>query len=121
GAGHTLWASKRDAPGVSSPVAWKGLLFSVSSSSILCCREVASGNELWRQRLEGRFLASLVAGDDQVYALNADGVMFVVPATRERNPVVRNAFDEPCTASPAVANGRLFVRTAQYLYCVGDR
>src|SRR5207302_354201 len=100
---------------IPSPVCWKGRLFSVSNNGTLFCRDVATGQEFWRQRLEGRFLASLVAGDDHVYALNSDGTMFVAAATTKANEPVANDMGEPCSATPAIANGCLFVRSRHHL------
>jgi outer membrane protein assembly factor BamB len=94
----------------------KGLLFSVSDVGVLYCREAATGKELWRQRLEGKFLASLAAGGDHVYALNTEGTMFVTPATVEMAEPMPNRLGEPCVASPALANGSVFVRGARHLY-----
>jgi outer membrane protein assembly factor BamB len=118
-AGETLWTSKLGGPAITSPVCWKGMLFSVSRTGILFCRDATTGHEFWRQRLEGRFLASLLAGDDHVYALNTDGTMFVVAAASEATEPVVNQFDEPCAATPAIANGCLFVRSPRHLTCIG--
>ena len=117
--GPTLWTSKRGTPAISSPVCRNGLLFSVSSTSILFCRDVITGEEHWSQRLEGKFLASLVAGDDRVGALNTDGAMFVVAANSEGSQSVVNRLGEPCSASPALANGSLFARGVRHLFCIG--
>jgi outer membrane protein assembly factor BamB len=113
--GETLWTSKRGGPGIASPVCVNGLLFSVSDVGVLYCREAATGKELWRQRLEGKFLASLAAGGDHVYALNTEGTMFVTPATATLAEPMPNRLGEPCVASPALANGSVFVRGARHL------
>jgi hypothetical protein len=72
-------------------------------------------------KFTAEFLASLVAGDDHVYAISTDGTMFVLAANAEESQPVVNRLDEPCSASPALANGSLFVRGAWHLYCIGGR
>lgn len=114
--GATLWTSKRGAPGIASPVCVNGLLFSVSSAGMLYCRETATGKELWRERLEGNFLASLAASGDHVYALNTEGTMFVTSATRSPAEPLASRLGESCTASPALADGSVFLRGGRHLY-----
>ncbi|MFT3883693.1 MAG: PQQ-binding-like beta-propeller repeat protein [Gemmatales bacterium] len=118
---ETRWESTRGGTWVSSPVCLDGLLFSITKVGVLFCREVDSGNIIWSRRLRGSFLASLVAGAGKVYALNENGEMFVMAATRQEQLLAENRLDEDgvCAATPALADGCLFVRTGKHLVCIG--
>jgi hypothetical protein len=52
--------------------------------------------------------------------LNEDGTTYVIQAGREFKVVGKNALDEFTLGTPAIANGRLFIRTATKLYCIGS-
>jgi outer membrane protein assembly factor BamB len=67
--------------------------------------------------LRGRFLASLVAGDGKVYSVNEEGSVFVVDASKGVL-LAQLALGESCAATPALADGCLFVRTAEHLHCL---
>lgn len=118
--GRTRWLSKKGGPEMATPVCWEGLLFSVSKNGVLYCRDAAADHVFWDLRLRGRFLASLVAGDGKVYVLNDDGMMFVVAADRKAHLLAENRMDADgiCAATPAIADGCLFLRTGQYLVCI---
>jgi outer membrane protein assembly factor BamB len=118
---QTRWISREGTGEIPSPVCCNGLLFSIKDPGVLFCRDPADGEKtLWNRRLRGRFLASLVAGDGKVYAVNDNGETFVVAATRQANLVAANRLDDSCQASPAIANGRIYLRTTHHLYCIGS-
>jgi outer membrane protein assembly factor BamB len=75
----------------------------------------------WQERLEGRFLSSLVAGDGKVYALSYEGVLTTLAAGREFRILARGELGSTCRATPAIAAGRVLVRTESELYCFESR
>ncbi len=114
-----LWESKRNVPGVSSPVIYDDKLFLVTDSGVMTCYDLESGKEHWKIRLRrGKYYPSLVAGDGKVYACNNDGVVTVLSAKSELEILAENELGESCLASPAIVDGRLLIRTAQHLYCI---
>ena len=82
-------------------------------------RLARTGEVRYRQRLEGKFTASAVAGDGKVYVTNEDGTTFVLRAGPKFELLSRNELKEYTLASPAIAGGRLFLRTEHHLYCIG--
>ena len=62
-----------------------------------------------------------VAAAGRVYVFNEDGEGIVLQAGRRFQIVARNHLEERILASPALARGRLFVRTDENLYCIGGR
>jgi len=53
-----------------------------------------------------------VAGDDKLYVVDQDGTLYVVPANTEGTQAAEYRLDERCATTPALANGCVFVRTA---------
>jgi outer membrane protein assembly factor BamB len=71
----------------------------------------------WNQRLNGRYLASLVAGDGKVYGCSKEGDVVVVAAGDKYQELSRTNLGERILATPAVAQGNVLIRTAGHLYC----
>jgi outer membrane protein assembly factor BamB len=66
------------------------------------------------------FSASPVAGAGHVYFVSENGDTIVVKAGKAPEIVARNAIGERALASPAIANGRIFIRTDDHVFCIGD-
>ncbi len=117
---QTIWFNRKTGFNIVSPVCWDGMLFSISHAGVLTCRDAETGKDHFDKRLGRRFLASLVAGDGKVYALDQDGTLTVCAADTNFTELATYSFDENCAATPALAEGKLFVRTSGYLYCLGS-
>lgn len=116
--GKIKWRTNRGVAYVPSPISVGDFFFVVSDSGVAHCFEAATGKILWAERL-GEHHASLVAANGLVYFLNDDGEMNVVRAAREFTPVAKNSIGEKTLASPAISNGRLFLRSDQHVFCIG--
>ena len=84
------------------------------------CLEAKTGESLWRQRLEGKHSPSLLIANGLVYFLSDKGVMTVVKPGPQYEVVARNDLGEQTRASPAISNGRMFLRGVENLYCIGE-
>jgi outer membrane protein assembly factor BamB len=62
-----------------------------------------------------------VAADGKIFLASHNGVISVLKAGGGQELLESNALDEEIFATPAIANGRLYVRTASALYCFGTR
>jgi outer membrane protein assembly factor BamB len=91
-------------------------LFLVSDQGIASCLDARSGKVHWQKRVGGAYSASPILAGGKVYFLDEDGTTTVVEATRQFKQVARNALGEKALASPAAADGALFVRTEHHLY-----
>jgi outer membrane protein assembly factor BamB len=116
---HIVWRHQRGAPYVCSPLVYGDYLYVHNEQGILTCREAISGKEVYRQRLDGKFIASGVAGDGKIYLTNEDGVTYVIRPGGEFALLARNPVEGMCLASPAISRGNLFLRTDGHLYCIG--
>jgi outer membrane protein assembly factor BamB len=116
-----LWRSHRTPGDVSSPVVYKGRLYTLSSSGVMVAYDAGSGEVRWRHRLGtglGVFYASLVAVDDKLYAVRSNGTTFVVAAEDTFRLISESSLPEEMFASPAVARDCLLLRTVSALYCI---
>lgn len=104
---------------VPSPVLIGRHLFVADDRGTAHCFDSSDGSRIWRDRLASSFDASLVATDRLAYFLSGDGVMKVVAPADELKIVAENSVGERCHASPAISNGRLYLRGDRHLFCIG--
>lgn len=102
-------------PYVTTPVASNGLVFLLYDKGAMTCLEAESGDVVWRKRLSGEFFSSPICLGDKLYLLSRAGEMFVVAADRQFRLLGGYDFGEPSHATPAAADGALYVRTEQHL------
>ncbi len=120
---HLLWRYQKSIPEVASPVLYRGVLYLVRNGGIVTTLDPASGNVLKQGRLRAAidgFYASPVAGDGKVYMASDAGRVVVLKADGAWTVLSTNDLGEDVYATPAIADGKLFIRTASRLYCFGD-
>jgi outer membrane protein assembly factor BamB len=114
------WGAKSSRTGYPSPLAYAGKVYTVSQDGFVTCVDAASGKELYQERVKGNFSASPVAADGKVYFLNETGSCTVIEAKPNTFEILGvNDFGEGSLGTPAIAHGRLFIRTDKALYAVG--
>jgi outer membrane protein assembly factor BamB len=97
-------------------------LFTVhDKTGIAGCYDAATGKDVWTQRLAGGFRSSPVLIDSKIYLTSDRGDVYVFPAVERYQLLARNTLGEEVTASPAVADGRLYIRGKEHLFCIGKR
>jgi outer membrane protein assembly factor BamB len=117
---HVAWQSEPGGPYMCTPVAYDGLLYSVTDTGILQVLDLKTGERLHRERTDATHAASPVASDGHLYMATEDGEVLVYKAGRDPELLARNAMGEPCLATPAIAGQTLFVRTAGHLFAIAE-
>jgi outer membrane protein assembly factor BamB len=76
-----------------------------------------------RQRLGalGQYVASPVAADGRIYAASHTGTIVVFRAADTLDVLARNDLGESITATPAIADDTIYVRTERHLWAFGER
>ena len=73
----------------------------------------------WKERLKGEYRASPVAADGRIYFLNTQDSTTAMAASPKFRRLAENPLDDETLASPAVSEGRIYIRGRKALYCVG--
>lgn len=115
---NVVWIEKRGAPYVCSPLFVREFLYVHDEQGILTCYEATTGRVHYRTRLEGKFMASPVAGDNKLYLTNDAGVTFVIEVGDRYVLLAKNSLKEECLASPAISGNHIFIRTRHHLHCL---
>jgi outer membrane protein assembly factor BamB len=112
---------RRSIPYVPTSLAKGGLLFLWSDSGIVTCVRAKSGEIVWQERVEGRFFGSPAWAEERLFCISTTGKVVVLAATEKFRQLAVNDLGEPTHSTPALAKGRLFLRTLGHLTCVaGD-
>jgi len=128
---HRLWQNNDAKSYIPAPVLHDGHLYWVSDAGIACCANPDTGELVYEKRLEDTsgqgargkpFYASLVLVNGHVLAVSRTAGTFVIKATPEFEQVGKNVIagdDSRFQGTPAISDGKLFLRSEKALYCIG--
>jgi len=117
-----LWRAERNPQRIGTGVVIGPNLFMVSEPA-LSCIEMSTGRELWKHREPTQtFWGSIVCAGDRLYVTSQQGTTLVYAAdAKEFRLLGANALGEPSNSTPALSDGRIFLRTAEHLYCIAEK
>ena len=116
------WRYTKPVPQVPSTLLYKGVLYMINDSGILISFDPATGSVIKQGRLSGaidKYFSSPVAADDKVFLIGEGGAVSVLKAAGQWEILKVNQLDDECFATPAIADGRIYIRTRSALYCFG--
>lgn len=117
---HIAWSADEAAPDICSPLSDGELLYLLGTEGTLLCCKLADGTKVYEKDLELSFLASPSLVGNKLYLLSDEGVMLIAKAGAEYEELMRCQLGEVCLASPAFAHGRIYIRSLDNLYCIGE-
>jgi outer membrane protein assembly factor BamB len=116
-----VYRLRQGVPNIPTPVVAGDLLFVWHDRGTVSCLDAATGKQHWRERVSGKFHSSPVRIANRIFGTSLDGEVFVLAASKDYQLLARNSLGEPCTATPAVADNRIYFRTESSLICLGQR
>jgi len=119
---NIAWSERRGVPGVPSPLYYNGRLYTFKDGGLVFCRVAATGELLYSERLgtPGYYYSSPVAADQRIYIASVEGVVVVLEAGEKFNILATNKLDGGILATPALVDGKIYVRTESHLYAFGN-
>jgi outer membrane protein assembly factor BamB len=118
------WVHPRQGNYMQTPIAVGNRLYGCTDSGVLTCFDARTGKIVFSERMgDGRqgFTASPVSDERHLYFAGETGRVLVVPVADTFSIVSTNNLGSICMASPAIAGGTLFFRTADKLVAIGSR
>jgi outer membrane protein assembly factor BamB len=119
---HLRWRYAKNLPYIPSPVFDNGRLYMIKNGGIVSCVDAADGKLLKQKRAPGShdYYSSPVIGDGMLLIVDDAGIATFFAATPELKMISTTNFDEPTFATPALVDGRIYLRTHKRLYCFGE-
>lgn len=119
---NILWQEKTGIPEVPSPLSDGKRLYMVRNGGILTCLDSATGKVLYRSRIgsPGAYYASPVKFGSTIYLASAEGVVTAIKEGDTLSVLARNDLGEPIFATPAITDGKIYVRTSGHLFAFGE-
>jgi outer membrane protein assembly factor BamB len=126
GKSHVAWKKKKGLPYVASPLAYRGLYVCVKDGGIVTAFDIKTGKEVYLQErvaAAGSYYASPVAANGHIYTVSLqDGTFTVLKAGPKAEVAATNpSLGERVSATPAIADDTLYVRTARHLYAFAEK
>lgn len=122
---HRAWTCRETTSDWSTPLYYKGKIYVLDGGKrTLTCLEPLSGKVVWSGNLgvSERIWSSPTGADGKIYTISEKGTVIVCEAGSEFKILAVNPLDEsPTRASVAISNGKIFLRTAKNLYCIGSK
>lgn len=122
---HLAWKSTRSLPYVSSPLYYKGRLFTVKNGGLVSAYDAKNGHVIYqdeRINAPGDYYASAIAADNRVYFTSQNGIVTVIAAADNAPTILaQNKLGEQTMATPAPVDNTIHFRTATTLYAFGEK
>ena len=115
---HIAWKRRPRMPQRASPLLVGDLLYVIDRDGYLTCLDAKSGEEIWQERLKGRYSASPIHAGNRIYLFNEKGVCTVIRPARKLQILATSSLgeEEALLATPAVTGNAFIIRTEQHLY-----
>ena len=115
------WNVKTKGVGIPSPLCLGDQFYYAEDNGFVACLDAATGKSLWRNRLNFKVHASPVAGAGKLYFAGMNGSVMVLKAGPKFEVLAKNDIGESIVASPALSQGRIYLRGEKHLFCIGER
>jgi outer membrane protein assembly factor BamB len=117
---NLAWEAK-GFPYVPTPLGFGDHIYCVTDDGYALCHVAKTGTQVWKEKLGGDVSASPVLIDGKIYAPAMSGKVYVFEAAPKFKLLATNNLGEPVFATPAVADGCLYIRGAEHLFCIGKK
>ncbi len=115
---HIAWENDEWGSNICSPVSDGEFVYMLASEGLLACYKNSDGTKLYEHDFRENFQASPSLVGDKLYILTEKGVMVIIQAGTEYKELTKCELGENCYASPAFADGRIYIRGLDNLYCI---
>lgn len=120
---NILWRYHRAVPQLPSPLLFEDVLYMINDGGIATSFRPETGEVIARGRIRGAvdsYYASPVAADGKIFFVSESGKVALVKADGDLTVLAVNDLNSPAYATPAIADGRIYIRTADVLWAFGE-
>jgi len=119
---EAAWFNDKQFPYATCMLSRGDHVFFVNDIGVAGCFHVKTGKEVWFERLpDAKMYASPILINGKMYAASEQGDVYVIDADTTYNLLAKNVIGERIRATPAVADGSMYIRGQYHLYCIGAK
>ncbi len=121
---NVLWKYHKSVPQLPSPLVYENVLYMVNDGGVVTTLQPSTGEAIAQGRVKGaidRYYASPIAADHKVFLASEQGKIAVLKTDGSLEPLAVNDMEDEIYATPAISDGRIYVRTRSTLYCFGEK
>lgn len=118
---HIKYTRDKIIPYVPTPVVYEGHLYLWGDNGVVSCVNVASGENVWTERIGGNYSGSPICIDGKLYCISEEGEVVVIDASPTYNLYGKSPLGDPSHSTPSVANGKLYLRSFHRLSCLSAK
>lgn len=115
-----IWEDDEYLSDVPSPVATENLLFLATSYGVVICYDAKTGEKYWEHEFDNGFYSSPMLVEGKIYLMDMGGDMHIFKAEKEFVSLGVSSIDEACMTTPAFADGKIYIRGNEHLFCIGE-
>jgi outer membrane protein assembly factor BamB len=119
--GRQIWESRHYLPEVASPVYHDGLLYIATTFAVVAAFDANTGDLVWEYDADDQFYSSPVIADGKLYIFDTSGKAYIFKPGRKAELIASPTMGEAVYSNPAFAAQRMYVRTKNHLYCIGQK
>jgi len=113
-----VWESDEYMSEASSPVAFGDLFFLATTYGVLVCYDAGTGEKVWEKEFNDGFYSSPMIADGKLYIIDLGGITHIIKADRSGTIVAEPEMGEDGFALPVFADGLIYLRGMEHLYCI---
>ena len=118
---HVIWRAKKGIPDKPSPIIVDSKVFVMEDSGIASCFDAASGEQLWKKRIGGKYSASPILIGSHILVGSHEGKLTILDLSKDGKMISENEIEGQIMASPAVVNNALILRTDKAIYRIESK
>jgi outer membrane protein assembly factor BamB len=117
---EVIWQFDELLPEVASPIGDGERFYFGTAIGDLVALDAKTGEERWVEEMDEGFYSSPILVGDRIYLADLEGTMHIVKTGETFERIGAISMGEPVYATPAFMDGRIYIRTASQLYCIGS-
>jgi len=114
------WENDEYLAEASSPVAYNDLLYTATSYGVLVCYDALTGEKKFEKEFNDGFYSSPIIADGKLYIIDMGGVTHIMKADASGTIIAEPELGEDGYAVPAMADGAIYIRGKDHLFCIGQ-
>jgi outer membrane protein assembly factor BamB len=118
---EVVWRYNKGVPECPSPIYYNGFVYMLKNGGIFTCLDAKTGELKYEEKIGagGPYYSSPIIGDGKFYTCSGRGIITVFDVGEKLNILAHNNIEERIMATPAIVNGKIYVRTESHLFAFG--